>query len=111
MLSSRYTTNLSNSLRVIDGAQALSVTIGATPVLQHTEPLMAIDSKTEFLQCQVIGDAVWLNLHRQSPAGQGNAFTIAAGTIFILSKSEWKNSSWLRVESDAILTAMQMGAG
>lgn len=110
MLNSRRVTNLSNSLVVIAGAQALSVTIGATPVLQPSTPALALDPKTDYLQCQVIGDAVWLNVHNQSPAGQGNAWKIAVDTIFILSKSEWKNSSWLRVTSDAILTAMQMGA-
>lgn len=110
MLSSRYTTNLSNSLRVIDGAEALSVTVGATPVLQPSEPLMALDKNTEFLLCQVIGDAVWVNFHRAPVPGQGNALKIAVDTIFVLSKSEWRNSSWVRVNSDAILTAQQLGA-
>ena len=110
MLGARFVTNLSNSLKVIDGAQALSMTIGATPVLQYTEPLLALDSKTEFLLCQVIGDEVWLNLHRSATPGQGNAIKLGVDTIFVLSKSEWKNSAWVRVTSDAILTAQQMGA-
>lgn len=110
MLGSRYVTNLSNSLRSIDGAAALSATIGATAVVQPTTAALALDSKTDYLLCQVIGDAVWLNLHRHATPGQGNAIKIAVDTIFVLSKSEWKNSSWIRVESDAILTAQQLGA-
>lgn len=110
MLSARYISNLSNSLRVIDGAVALTATIGATPVLQASTPALALDGKTRFLQCQVIGDAVWLNLHRHASPGQGNALKLAVDTIFVLSESEWRNSSWVRVTSDAILTAQQMGA-
>lgn len=110
MLGSRYVTNLSNSLRVVDGAEALSVTIGATPVLQPSEPLLALNAKTRFLICQIIGDAVWLNMHRSPSPGQGNALKVAVDTIFVLSESEWRNASWVRVTSDAILTAQQMGA-
>lgn len=116
MQNAVFVTNQPHALKSVPGARALNKTISSTTITASTDTELGpsgtgnLADNTEFLQCQVVTDAVYLNLHADSTPTATDSLLMSAGSSFIMSRSEWLNSTWKRVTTDAALTAMQLRA-
>lgn len=104
-----FVSNQRSAYKVVQGAVAVTKTISGTAIVALTDAALIIHADTEVLLVQILGDAVWLSLHGETP-GAGNAIKYIDGSILEMSRSEWLASKWKKVTNDTVLTALQLRA-
>ena len=96
-----------HALVPVAGAAAMTKTISSTTITTSSD-ITTLDARTERLLCQVLTDAVYLNLHGHATPSASNSLVVYPGEKFLMSRGEWLASTWKRVTTDAVLNAQQL---
>lgn len=103
-----YVTNQRSSLKVINGALALSKTVSTVAIIGLTDAALNAHPDTEVFLVQVNSADVWVSMHGEAPSAT-TAINLVVGTILEMSKSQWLAAKWLRSgATDSQIVALQL---